>query len=180
MTMPSTTSGTRFDFADLAAAKRAGRPIVMATGYDFAVASALDAAGVDIVLVGDSRRRMTVLGLPATRDVTLDEMLMLTRAVRRGVVGAMVVGDLRVRDVRAVGCAGDVCHGAPVRLTQSAAGRRGKMEGAGPTASRARAVVAGRNSSDGTRWTASAATWSLGRQRTSKGARSTTRWRCLP
>jgi 3-methyl-2-oxobutanoate hydroxymethyltransferase len=51
----------RFTVADFSAAKRAGRPIVMATGYDFASASALDAAGVDVVLVGDSAA-MTVLG----------------------------------------------------------------------------------------------------------------------
>lgn len=93
MTSSSAQTGARFRVADLAAAKRDGRPIVMATGYDYSTAIALDAAGVDIVLCGDSAA-MTVLGLPATRDVTLDEMLMLTRAVRRRLTGAMLVGDL--------------------------------------------------------------------------------------
>jgi 3-methyl-2-oxobutanoate hydroxymethyltransferase len=132
-----TERGARFGVGDLAAAKRAGRPIVMATGYDFASASALDAAGVDIVLVGDSAA-MTVLGLPATRDVTLDEMLMLTRAVRRGLTGAMLVGDLpfgtyEESDERAL---------ATARRFTDIGCDAVKMEGAGATASRAHAVIA--------------------------------------
>lgn len=137
MTSPNARTAPPFGINDLAAAKRDGRPIVMATGYDFASANALDAAGVDIVLVGDSAA-MTVLGLPATRDVTLDEMLMLTRAVRRGLSGALLVGDLPFgtyedSDAQAV---------ATARRFADIGVDAVKMEGAGATASRARAVIA--------------------------------------
>ena len=120
----------------------------MATGYDFASASALDAAGVDIVLVGDSAA-MTVLGLPATRDVTLDEMLMLTRAVRRGLAGAMLVGDLPFGDLRGVRRASR----RDCALVRGDRVRRGEDGGRGPhgftRASRDRC----RDSGDGARGT---------------------------
>ena len=73
--------------------RRRGEPIVMVTAYDFPSARAAEAAGVDIVLVGDSGA-MTVLGYPSTVAVTIDEMLMLARAVRRGLRTPFMVGDL--------------------------------------------------------------------------------------
>lgn len=79
--------------ATLALLKRRAQPIVMVTAYDFNSASVADAADVDIVLVGDSAA-MTMLGYASTRLVSLDEMLMLTRAVRRGLTHPMLVGDL--------------------------------------------------------------------------------------
>ena len=60
---------------------RLGEAIVMVTAYDFPSARAAEAAGVDLVLVGDSGA-MTVLGYPSTIEVTTDEMIMLTRAVQ--------------------------------------------------------------------------------------------------
>src|SRR5918912_991614 len=77
----------------LAGLKRLGEPIVMVTAYDFPSARAAEAAGVDIALVGDSGA-MTVLGHPSTLPVTLDEMLVLTRAVRRGLRTPFLIGDL--------------------------------------------------------------------------------------
>ena len=77
----------------LAALKRAGRRIVMITAYDAPSARIVEAAGVDVVLVGDSAAT-TVLGYPTTRDVSLAEMLMLTRAVRRGLDVPVLIGDL--------------------------------------------------------------------------------------
>src|SRR5579864_6572330 len=71
-------------------------PLVMITAYDYPTARAADEAGVDLILVGDSAAT-TVLGLATTRAVTVDEMLTLTRAARRGVRargGALLVGDL--------------------------------------------------------------------------------------
>ena len=65
--------------------KRSGGPIVMVTAYDYPSARAAEAAGVDIVLVGDSGA-MTVLGYPSTVAVTVDEMLgrpLPARASRR-------------------------------------------------------------------------------------------------
>jgi 3-methyl-2-oxobutanoate hydroxymethyltransferase len=73
--------------------KRLGEPLVMVTAYDFPSARAAEAGGVDVVLVGDSGA-MTVLGYPSTVAVTVDELLMLARAVRRGLRTPFLVGDL--------------------------------------------------------------------------------------
>lgn len=71
----------------------ASRPIVMLTAYDFPTARALDAAGVDILLVGDSLG-MVVLGYESTLPVTMAEMLHHTAAVARAKPRALVVGDM--------------------------------------------------------------------------------------
>jgi 3-methyl-2-oxobutanoate hydroxymethyltransferase len=65
----------------------------MLTAYDFPTAQILDAAGVPVMLVGDSVGR-NVLGYPNELPVTMEEMLHHTRAVTRGVEHAMVVGDM--------------------------------------------------------------------------------------
>jgi 3-methyl-2-oxobutanoate hydroxymethyltransferase len=65
----------------------------MLTAYDFPTAQILDAAGVPVMLVGDSVGR-NVLGYPNELPVTMEEMLHHTRAVTRGVERAMVVGDM--------------------------------------------------------------------------------------
>src|ERR1700749_1914771 len=77
----------------LAEKKRLGDPIVMVTAYDYPSAQVAEAAGVDVVLVGDSGA-MTVLGYPSTVPVTIDEMLMLTAATRRGLRTPLLVADL--------------------------------------------------------------------------------------
>ncbi len=73
--------------------QRLGEPLVMVTAYDFPSARAAEAAGVDLVLVGDSGA-MTVLGYPSTVAVSIEEMLMLTRAVRRGLRTPLLIADL--------------------------------------------------------------------------------------
>jgi 3-methyl-2-oxobutanoate hydroxymethyltransferase len=73
--------------------KRLGEPIVMVTAYDFPSARSAEAAGVDLVLVGDSGA-MTVLGYPSTVEVSSDEMLTLAKAVRRGLQTPFMVVDL--------------------------------------------------------------------------------------
>jgi 3-methyl-2-oxobutanoate hydroxymethyltransferase len=77
----------------LAEMKRLGEPIVMVTAYDYPSAQVVEDAAVDIVLVGDSAA-MTVLGYDSTIPVTMDEMVMLARAVRRGLRTPLLVGDL--------------------------------------------------------------------------------------
>ncbi|HWM89433.1 MAG TPA: 3-methyl-2-oxobutanoate hydroxymethyltransferase [Thermoanaerobaculia bacterium] len=77
----------------VAAAPRRGDHLVMITAYDFPQGKTADAAGVDIILVGDSLA-MVVLGHPDTLSVTLDEMIHHTRAVRRGVKRALLVADM--------------------------------------------------------------------------------------
>ena len=73
--------------------KTQGRPIVALTAYDYATARVVDEAGVDFILVGDSLA-MVVMGYDNTLPVTMDEMLLHTRAVRRAVKHAMVVADM--------------------------------------------------------------------------------------
>jgi 3-methyl-2-oxobutanoate hydroxymethyltransferase len=77
----------------VAGAPERGDRLVMVTAYDFPQGRAADAAGVDIVLVGDSLA-MVVLGHPDTLSVTMDEMIHHTRAVRRGVKRALLVADM--------------------------------------------------------------------------------------
>ena len=73
--------------------KQQGRSIVALTAWDYAIAQLLDAAGVDIILVGDSLAMVT-LGYPTTLPVTLDEILHHAKAVRRGVKRAFLMVDL--------------------------------------------------------------------------------------
>lgn len=69
------------------------RKITCLTAYDFPSARLLDDAGVDILLVGDSLA-MVVLGYDSTLPVTIDEVLMHVRAVRRGTRRALLVADM--------------------------------------------------------------------------------------
>jgi 3-methyl-2-oxobutanoate hydroxymethyltransferase len=73
--------------------KRAGRPIVMVTAYDYPFARLADAAGVDMLLVGDSLG-MVVLGYDSTLPVTLQQILHHTRAVARARPRALLVADM--------------------------------------------------------------------------------------
>ncbi|MCM8783826.1 MAG: 3-methyl-2-oxobutanoate hydroxymethyltransferase [Candidatus Omnitrophica bacterium] len=67
--------------------------ITMLTAYDFPLASFIDRAGIDIILVGDSLG-MVVLGYESTIPVTMEEMLHHAKAVRRAVKYALLVGDM--------------------------------------------------------------------------------------
>ena len=73
--------------------KSLGAPIVCLTAYDYASARLVDEAGLDVVLVGDSLA-MVMQGHESTLPVTMDEMLLYTRGVRRAVRRAMVVADM--------------------------------------------------------------------------------------
>jgi 3-methyl-2-oxobutanoate hydroxymethyltransferase len=118
--------------------KRLGEPIVMVTAYDFPSARAAEAAGVDLVLVGDSGA-MTVLGYPSTVAVELDEILVLACAARRGLSRPFLVGDLpfgsyEISDEQAVATA--------LRFVKRAGCDAVKLEGGGPVpVARARAIV---------------------------------------
>jgi 3-methyl-2-oxobutanoate hydroxymethyltransferase len=122
----------------LAEKKRLGEPLVMVTAYDFPSARAAEAGGVDLVLVGDSAAT-TVLGYSATTPVDLDDMLVLARAVRRGLNTPLMIGDLpfgsyEVSDEQAVMTA--------VRMVKEAGADAVKLEGGSDApVSRARAIV---------------------------------------
>ncbi len=77
----------------LAEKKRKREPIVSLTAYDYITAHLADAAGVDLILVGDSLAQV-VLGYENTLPVTMEEMLHHTRAVRRAVRRAFLVADM--------------------------------------------------------------------------------------
>jgi 3-methyl-2-oxobutanoate hydroxymethyltransferase len=123
----------------LAEMKAAREPIVMVTAYDYPTARTAEQAEVDMVLVGDSGAQV-VLGHDSTVAVTVDEMLVLAAAVRRGVRSAFVVCDLpfgstEVSDEQAVQTA--------MRFVKEAGADAVKLEGGGPSRlSRIRAVVA--------------------------------------
>ena len=78
---------------DLLNKKRDGEKITMLTAYDYPIASMLDEAGVDIILVGDSLG-MVVLGYKDTLSVTMDDMIRHSQAVRRGVKNTFLIGDM--------------------------------------------------------------------------------------
>lgn len=78
--------------ASLHAMKREGRKIVGVVAWDFQIAKIADRAGVDLVSVGDSVG-MNLWGRTDPEDVTLDEMILVCRAVRRGVSRALVSCD---------------------------------------------------------------------------------------
>ena len=120
------------------AEKRAlGEPIVMVTAYDHPSAAIVDDAGVDVVLVGDSAAN-NVLGYRDTVPITMDELLMLARAVRRGLRTPLMVGDLpfgtyEASDEQAIATA----H----RFVKEAGCDAVKLEGGGQMAQRARAII---------------------------------------
>ncbi len=70
-----------------------GEKITMLTAYDYSTAKILDEAGTDILLVGDSLG-MTILGYDNTLNVTMDEMLVFTKAVARGAKRSFVMADM--------------------------------------------------------------------------------------
>src|SRR3989440_11059352 len=120
--------------------KRLGDPIVMVTAYDYPSARAAEAAGVDLVLVGDSAAT-TVLGHNATTPVALEDMLVLARALRRGPRTPLMIGDLpfgsyEVSDEQAISTA--------MRMVKEAGCEVVKLEGGGEASvRRGRAVVGG-------------------------------------
>lgn len=85
--------GLRIKIESLAAMKNDKTPIAVMTCYDFPTAKLQDAAGVDVVFVGDSVGQ-NVLGYDGPQDVTMADMLHHTRAVRRGVKDALLMVDL--------------------------------------------------------------------------------------
>lgn len=93
MTLPPASAGRPVTIRDLQLKKDAGERIVATTAYDVLFGRLVDAAGVDMVLVGDSLG-MVVAGLDSTKKVTLDQMIWHCAAVRRGVRRAVLIFDM--------------------------------------------------------------------------------------
>ncbi len=131
------TQRPAISLSTLAEKKALGEPVVMVTAYDYPSAQVAEAAGVDVVLVGDSGA-MTVLGYPSTVPVTLDELLMLARAVRRGLSTPLMIGDMPFGSYEASN--EEAIHNAQ-RFIKEAACDAVKIERGGTSAERARALV---------------------------------------
>ena len=134
---PATPAPGKLPLTELREMKARRQPVVMVTAYDAPGGRLADQAGADLVLVGDSAA-MTVLGHESTVPATMDEMLVLTRAVTRGarrplVVADMPFGSFQVSD-------DDAARNA-IRFVKEAGADAVKLEGAGPTLSRVRAIV---------------------------------------
>jgi 3-methyl-2-oxobutanoate hydroxymethyltransferase len=121
----------------LAEKKRLGEPLVMVTAYDYPSAQAAEAAGVDLVLVGDSGA-MTVLGYPSTVPVSLDEMLMLAAAARRGLHTPLLIGDMPFGSYEA---SDEQAIATAQRFVKEAGCDAVKLEGGGGSVSRAHAIA---------------------------------------
>ena len=135
---PATPTPGRVPITELAEMKTRRQPIVMVTAYDAPGGRLADEAGADLILVGDSAA-MTVLGYDATTPATMEEMLILTRAVTRGarrplVIADMPFGSFQISDEDAVRNA--------IRFVKEAGADAVKLEGAGTMLARARAIVA--------------------------------------
>jgi 3-methyl-2-oxobutanoate hydroxymethyltransferase len=127
----------KLPLTELAELKRRGQKLAMVTAYDFPSGRIADEAGVELVLVGDSAG-MVVLGNESTVPVTMEELLMLTRAVTRGarrplVVADMPFGSFQVSDEKAVENA--------IRFVKEAGADAVKLEGAGPMLTRVQSIV---------------------------------------
>ena len=134
---PATPAPGKLAITELVELKARRQPIVMVTAYDAPSGRLADEAGADLVLVGDSAA-MTVLGHDSTVPATMDEMIVLTRAVTRGarrpfVIADMPFGSFQVSDAEAVENA--------IRFVKEAGADAVKLEGAGPTLTRVAAIV---------------------------------------
>jgi 3-methyl-2-oxobutanoate hydroxymethyltransferase len=134
---PSAPAPGKLPLPELAEMKRRGDKIVMVTAYDAPGGRLADAAGVDLILVGDTAA-MVVLGHESTVPVTMEEMLFMTRMVTRAARRPIVIGDLpfgsyQVSDEEAVRNA--------IRLVKEGGADVVKLEGGGRMVSRAQAIV---------------------------------------
>jgi 3-methyl-2-oxobutanoate hydroxymethyltransferase len=133
----SWTAG-KLPLPELREMKRRGEKIVMVTAYDAPGGRLADAAGIDLILVGDSSG-MVVHGRESTVAVSLDEILFMTQWVTRGAKRPLVVADMpfgsyEISDVQAVTNA--------VRLVKEGGADAVKLERGGTSVERARAIVA--------------------------------------
>jgi 3-methyl-2-oxobutanoate hydroxymethyltransferase len=134
---PGAPAPGKLPITELLGMKESGSPIAMITAYDAPSGRLADAAGADMILVGDSAA-MVVLGHDSTVPASMDEMVILTSAVNRGarrplVVADMPFGSFQVSDELAVTNA--------VRFVKDSGADAVKLEGAGTMLSRVHAIA---------------------------------------
>ena len=129
--MPVTTS-------DIRARKGSDEKIVMVTAYDTPTARIVDAAGVEMILVGDSLGT-NVLGLDSEARVTLDDMVHHARAVARGAQNPLLVGDLPFMSYKV---STDQALATSARMIQEGCMQAVKLEGGADLAATIRAITA--------------------------------------
>jgi 3-methyl-2-oxobutanoate hydroxymethyltransferase len=117
--------------------KENGEPIVMVTAYDYPSASVAEAAGVDLVLVGDSAANV-VLGYERTDLVSMEEMIVLGKAVRRGLKTPLMIGDMPMGSYEA---SNELAIQSAQRLIKETGCQVVKLEAGGVSVERARAIV---------------------------------------
>jgi 3-methyl-2-oxobutanoate hydroxymethyltransferase len=127
----------KLSLSDLTALKQQHQRITMVTAYDAPSARFADAAGIDVILVGDSAA-MTVFGYDQTKSITLEDMLLLARAVRRGASRALLIADMPFGSVQV---SDEATVANAVRFVKEAAVDAVKVEGAGPMLRRIGAVI---------------------------------------
>jgi 3-methyl-2-oxobutanoate hydroxymethyltransferase len=121
----------------LAEMKAKGEPIAMITAYDYPSAKVAEEAGADIVLVGDSAANV-VLGYSGTEAVTLEEMIVLGKAVRRGLQTPLMVGDMPMGSYES---SNELAIQNAQRLVKETGCQTVKLEAGGVSVERARAIV---------------------------------------
>lgn len=114
-----------------------GEPIVMVTAYDYPSASVAEAAGVDLVLVGDSAANV-VLGYERTDLVSMEEMIVLGKAVRRGLKTPLMIGDMPMGSYEA---SNELAIQSAQRMVKETGCQVVKLEAGGVSVERARAIV---------------------------------------
>ena len=117
--------------------KHEGRKIVGVVAYDYQMAQIVDRAGVDIVSVGDSVGSV-LFGQPSLLEVTMDEMVLACRAVRRGVKRALVSCDFSFGPLQE---STEAAVRAAVRLVKEGGADMVKLDGAADFPDAVRAVV---------------------------------------
>ena len=122
---------------DLHEMKRAGEKIAWLTAYDYPTATFEEAAGVDMILVGDSLG-MCVYGYPGTVPVTMDQCIVHSEAVRRGAPNTFIVGDMPLGSYQASD--EDAVRNA-IRFLKEANVDAIKLEGGVRTVSRVKAIL---------------------------------------
>jgi 3-methyl-2-oxobutanoate hydroxymethyltransferase len=121
----------------LAEMKQQGEPIVMVTAYDFPSAQAVEEAGVDVVLVGDTAA-MVVLGYDATAPIRMDEMVTMASAVRRGLKTPLLIGDLPFGSYES---SNELAVQSAQRFIKESGCDAVKLERGGASVDRARAII---------------------------------------